>query len=172
MLVLSGLFYVDVMAQDATMPNGRPEPFPEPAISQANFSSTHQISMRVPTKLKIRRTSDALFVAIDTNGFESTNLMVGTNVEMVVQNKLFVWPAGEIHPTNWVRMGQSGLNFDLGTALLSTNLDGLPKPGTSYIVEMDLTAFETEERGGRSRIFPWSTNYKIIWQRTLKQIVQ
>jgi hypothetical protein len=40
-----------------------------------------------------------------------------------------------------------------------------------YIVEMDLTVFETDIPG-QHMWDPHSKNYKVLWQRTLKQIVE
>jgi hypothetical protein len=143
-----------------------------PPITNVNFSVTHLLSVRVPTKLKIERTLDTLSVTFDTNGFESTNLMVGTNAVTGVQSKLFIYQAGSPRPTNCIGIGQGALDFNLGTSFWVTQRDGFPQIGKSYIVETDVAAFETDSRGGHLMIFPWSTNYKIIWRRTLKQFVE
>jgi hypothetical protein len=171
-LVLSGFFCFRAAPQNISKTNKWLD-FPMlPPITNANFSITHQISVRVPTKLKIERTVDMLSVTIDTNGFEFTNLMVGTNVVTGVQENLFIYPVDEPRPTNWTGGAQGGLDFNLGTSFWWTKRDRFPQVGKNYIVEMDLAAFETDTPGGHMRIFPWSTNYEIIWQRTLKQIVK
>ena len=173
-LVLSGvLLGSSAVAQDTPEPTNRHSLLMFPSITNVNFLITHRISVRVPTKLKIERMTGMLSVSLDTNEFESTNLVVGSNAVAVVLGKLFAWPVGEPRPTNWIDGWQdAGLDFNLGTVVLSTNLDGLPQPGASYIVEMDLTAFETDARAGHMRMFPWSTNYNIIWKCVLKQIVE
>ncbi|HLZ16440.1 MAG TPA: hypothetical protein VKQ08_05345 [Cyclobacteriaceae bacterium] len=142
------------------------------SITNADFSVTHQISVSVPTKLKVERTAEMLSVTIDTNGFESTNLMIGTNVVTGVQGWLFVYLVGEPRPTNWIAgWTDAGLDFNFGTIFSHANQVGFPQPDKSYVVEMDLAVFETDTPQDR-RIFPWSTNYEIIWQRTLKQVVK
>jgi hypothetical protein len=172
-LVLSGgLLGCSAIAQDTPEPTNWHGFLMLPSITNADFSITHPISVRVPTKLQIERTADTLSVTIDTNGFESTNLMVGTNVVTVVLEKLFIYPAGAPRPTNSAYGAQGQLDFDLGGLLFHTERDGLPQPGKSYVVEADLTAFETDAPRGHFPIFPWSTNYEIIWQRTLKQTVK
>jgi hypothetical protein len=172
-LVLSGIWLgCSVVAQDTPEPTSQWHGLSMlPPITDANFSITHPISVRVPTKLKIERTTDMLSVTIDTNGFESTNLMVGTNVATGVQEKLFIYPAGELRPTNSAYGAQGQLDFNLGGLFFHTERDGFPQPGKSYVVEMDLAAFEIDAPQNR-RIFPWSTNCEIIWQRTLRQVVK
>jgi hypothetical protein len=169
-LVLSGVFFLRVDAQDVTTPQGFPNLLP--AVTNVNFSVTHPIAVRLPTKLKIERTASMLFVSLDTNAFVSTNLLVGSNAVTVVLGNVFAWPIGEPRPTNSASGFQDTLGFNTGTLALSTNLDGLPLAGQSYNVEMDLTAFETDAPAGHPMIFPWSTNYEIIWQQTLREIVK
>ena len=173
-LVLSGILLgSSAVAQDTPEPTNWHGFLMLPSITNVNFLITHRVSVRVPTKLKIERMAGMLSVTFDTNEFESTNLVIGSNAVTVVLGNLFAWPVGEPRPTNRIGGWQdAGLDFNSGTVVLSTNLDGLPQPGTSYIVEMDLTAFETDAPAGHMRMFPWSTNYNIIWQRTLKQIVE
>ncbi len=171
-LVLSGILLgSSAVAQDVTEPTNWHGFLMLPSITNVNFSITHPISVRVPTKLKIERTADMLSVSIDTNGFETTNLMVGTNVVTGVEETLFIYPVGEPRPTNSGFGAQGELDFNLGTVFLATKRDGIPQAGKSYVVEMDLSAFEIDTPQDR-QIFPWSTNYEIIWRRTLKQIVK
>src|SRR5476649_2186615 len=63
-----------------------------PPITNADPTILHQISVRVPTRLKVERTTDTLSVTIDadTNSFESTNLMIGTNMVVGVRTEDYV----------------------------------------------------------------------------------
>jgi hypothetical protein len=174
-LVLSGLFGSRVAAQNVSETN-KWHGFPTfPPITNANPSITHQISVRVPTKLKIERTTDMLSVTIDanTNSFESTNLMVGTNMVTGVRTEDYVYPVGETRSAKYGGRGSlsTDLDFNIGTIFLHTKRDGIPQAGKSYIVEMDLAVFETDIPGGHLWM-PESEKYKVIWRRTLKQIVK
>jgi hypothetical protein len=175
-LVLSGaLSGGSAAAQDGPKPvNGHGFPM-LPPITNADFSITHPVSVRVPTKLKVTRTADMLSVTLDPNGFATTNLMVGTNVVTVVQETLFVYPTSGPRPTNRmvnsVGGAQGQLDFNLGTSFFHAERDGFPQPDINYVVEADLAAFETDTPQNR-RIFPWSTNNKILWRQTLKRTVE
>ena len=141
-----------------------------PPIVDADPSIRHSISVRVPTRLKVERTTDMLSVSVDTNSFESTNLTVGTNMITGLQSEWFVYPVGEARPANG-RRGLSGLTFGVGTSFWHSKPDGIPQARKSYTVEMDFTAFETDVPP-QHMWNPQGKNYKILWQRTLKQTVE
>jgi hypothetical protein len=171
-LVLSGgLFGNFAVAQGSAKP-GQWQPFQIlPPITNSNPSIRCPISVHVPTKLKIERTSDTLSETIDTNSFESTNLMVGTNMVTGVEGKIYVYPEGESRPANGGDSLSSGLDFNLGVDYWHTKQDGIPVPGKKYVVEIDLAAFETDIPPQHDWE-PYGNNYKILWQRTLKQTVE
>jgi hypothetical protein len=172
-LVLSGgLLCCRIEAQNFLKTNEWPG-FPTfSPITNADPTILHQISIRVPTKLKIERTTDTLSVAIDKNSFESTNLMVGTNMVTGFRAECYVFPIGESRPTNRSRMVQGGvLDFNSFTCVCQPKLDGIPLAGKKYIVEIDLAIFETDIPS-QHMWMPESKKYKVIWQRTLKQVVQ
>jgi hypothetical protein len=142
-----------------------------PPITNANPSIRYPISIRVPTKLKIERTSDMLSETIDTNSFESTNLMVGTNMVTGVESKIYVYPDGEPRPVDGGLGLSGGLDFNLGMRFWHTKSDGIPLPGKTYVVEVELTAFETDIPPQHDWS-PHGKNYKVLWRRTLKQTVE
>ncbi|MDB6024403.1 MAG: hypothetical protein JWM68_626 [Verrucomicrobiales bacterium] len=140
-----------------------------PPIATANPSIRLPLVVHVPAGLKIVRTAEMLSVEVDESSLTITNLMVGTNMVTGVQSELYVYPEDERRPAT----GRYGLGgFNLGTSFLQTKPDGIPLPGKKYIVEMELKFFETD--------IPWqhmwhpqgSKKYKVLWQRTLKQIVE
>jgi hypothetical protein len=114
-LVLSGgLFAYSAIAQSSAKPD-QWQPFQIlPPVTNANPSIRCPIAIRVPTKLKIERTSDTLSETIDANSFESTNLMVGTNMVTGVESKIYVYPEGESRSANSGLGLSSGLDFNLG----------------------------------------------------------
>jgi hypothetical protein len=143
-------------------------PIPPP-ITNGNPSIRLPRLVHVPTKLKIERTTDRLSVEIDQTSLAATNLMVGTNMVTGVHSKEYVFPEGEPRPANgkhgW------GTDFNLGTSLLHTRPDGIPLPGKKYVVEVDLTVFETDVPPQHAWQPQGSKNYKVLWQQTLKQTV-
>jgi hypothetical protein len=171
-LVLSGGLFSHFATAESSAKPDQWRGFPIlPPITNANPSIRYPISIRVPTKLKIERTSDMLSETIDTNSFESTNLMVGTNMVTGVESKIYVYPEGEPRPANGGLGLSGGLAFNLGVGYWHTTQDGIPLQGKKYVVEIDLAAFETDIPP-QHHWEPYGKNYKVLWQRTLKQIVE
>ena len=144
-----------------------------PPITNANPSIRLPLLVHVPTKLKIERASDTLSVEIDKSSLEATNLMVGTNMMTGVENKIYVYREGESRPAIG-GYGLGGIDFNLGTSIWHITADRVPINPMSkqkYVVEMDLTVFETDIPP-QHMWSPPSKNYKVLWQRTLKQIVE
>src|ERR1035437_3940595 len=142
-----------------------------PLIADADPSIRHPVSVRVPTRLKIERTADTLSVEIDTNSFESTNFTIGTNMVTGVQSKVYVYTEGQPRPANG-GYGLGGTDFNLGTSFWHTKREGIPLPGKKYVVELDLTIFETDIPSQHMWRPQGSKNYKVLWQRTLKHTVE
>jgi hypothetical protein len=152
--------------------NQWPGPILSP-ITNADPSIRHSISVRVPTRLKVGRTTDTLSVTIDTNSFEYTNLMVGTNMVTGVRSEWYVYPVGEAKPANGGVGFSDLLDFNSGSMVnyWHTEPDGIPLPGKKYVVEIDLAAFETDVPP-QHMWRPYGKNYKVLWRRTLKQTVE
>lgn len=172
-LVLSGsLFDSSSTAQSA--PKSVQWPGPSlPPVAGADPSIRHPISVKIPTRLKLERTADTLSVAIDTNSFESTNLLVGTNMVTGIRSDWYVYPVGQARPAKG-RAGFSGLQNFYSVRMVNywhTQPDGIPQAGKSYVVEVDLVAFETDVPP-QHMWNPYDKNYRILWKRTLKQTVQ
>jgi hypothetical protein len=181
-LVLSGgLFWYSATAQSPAK-HDQWHGFPVlPAITNADPTIIHPISIRVPTKLKIERTADMLSVEIDTNSFESTNLMVGTNMIVGVESQLYVdrIEAGVIEPRPnggfFIGKGWgffSGTDFNLGKTIWHAEQEGIPLPGRKYVVEWDLKIFETDIPPQHEWFPYYGEKNKVLWQRTLKQTVE
>jgi hypothetical protein len=173
-LVLSGgWFGCSAIAENPTNSN-QWQGFPIlPPITNANPSIRVPLLVHVPTKLKIERASDRLSVEIDKSSLEATNLMVGTNMVTGVENKVYVYREGESRPAIG-GYGLGGIDFNLGTSIWHIKPDRVPINPMStqkYVVEMDLTVFETDIPP-QHMWDPHGKNYKVLWRRTLKQIVE
>jgi hypothetical protein len=82
---------------------------------------------------------------------------------------LYVYPIGGSRPSQ-------AHNETMGGFLIGGNWhtkpDGLPLPGKKYAVEADLIIFETDIPS-QHMWMPWgSKNYRVLWRRTLKQIIE
>jgi hypothetical protein len=89
--------------------------------------------------------------------------MVGTNMVTGVQSRLFVYPVGEPRPANYSDgLEGGGFVFGTGTIFLHTKPDGIPQKGKNYVVELELSAFETDIPPQHDWS-PHSKNYKVLW---------
>jgi hypothetical protein len=171
-LVASGGWYCHhAQAQSASSTNAW-HGFPViPAITNANPAIRHPVSIQVPTELKIERTNDTLSATVATNR-ETVSIEAGTNMVVGFRSRWFAYPVGEPRPANFSDgLEGGGFVFGTGTIFLHTKPDGIPQKGKSYVVEMELSAFETDippQHDWR----PHSKNYRVLWQRTLKQTIQ
>ncbi|MBI3852364.1 MAG: hypothetical protein HY298_19075 [Verrucomicrobia bacterium] len=171
-LVLSGVLLGCSTTTQSSAKSERWHGFPIlPPITNANPSIRQAVSVRVPTKTKVQRTTDSLSVEIDRSSLESTNLMVGTNMVTGVESKWYVYPQGEPRLANGI-YGLGGTDFNLGTSFWHTKQGGIPLPGKQYIIEVDLIVFETDIPSQHMWQPQSSKNYKVLWQRTLKQTVE
>jgi hypothetical protein len=173
-LVVACVSLIDFAPAQSSPPAPRPLHFPtQTQITNADPSIRLEVLVHVPTRLKIERTTNTLSVSVDNKNFlESTNLSVGTNMVTGVQFRLSVYPASEKPPPDDQSFGlASGFDFNTGTQFFNAKRDHLPLPGVKYTVEVILTAFETDIPPGHFWS-PYGKNYKVLWRRTLKQIVE
>jgi hypothetical protein len=171
-LILSdGLFGCSAVAESLMNSNQWPGFQILPPITNANPSIRVPLLVHVPTKLKIERASDTLSMEIDKSSLEATNLMVGTNMVTGVESKIYVYREGEPRPANG-GYGLGGTDFNLGTMIWHTNQEGIPLPGKKYVVEVELTVFETDIPPQHMWSPQGSKYFKILWRRTLKQTVE
>jgi len=98
--------------------------------------------------------------------------MVGSKMVTGVQSELYVYAEGDARPSQARRIVLSGdLDLCLGTGVLNLKQDGVPLPGKSYVVEMDLSVFETDVPP-QHMWSPYSKNYRILWKGTLRRVVE
>ncbi len=146
-------------------------------ISDVDPSVRHKVEVKVPTQLTVERGSNTLSITVDRNSREPTNILVGSKMVTGVQWHTYIYPEGETRPSRTDRGGLSGggssggFDFNLGTTFLHTKPDGIPVAGKNYVVEMDLSIFETDIPA-QHMWSPYSTNYRILWERTLRQLVE
>ena len=143
-----------------------------PPIPDVDPSIRHKVEVEVPTRLTVERESSTLSIAVDRIWLEPTNIMVGLRMVPGVQWQTYIYPADETRPSQTDRGGlYGGLDFNLGTSYLHTKPDGIPAAGKNYVVEMDLSIFETDVPG-QHMWSPYSKNFRVLWKRTLRHLVE
>ena len=140
------------------------------SIAGADPSSRHPVLVSVPTRLKVTRTDNMLSVELDPTSLEPTNLIVGSNMVTGVQSEEYIYPVGEPRPATGGYGLNGGLEFNLGTRYWHATPDGIPLPGKKYVIEVELTIFETDIPPQHAWS-PYGKNYRVLLTKTLKQIV-
>lgn len=136
-------------------------------VTQAVQSTVH---VRVPTALNIVRTPDAVSVSIDQDSFEPVELTTDAKLVTGVMYKLYVYPLNTPRPSQPDGTGlSSGTDFNLGTVFLNSKDHDLPAPGQPFVVEMDLSIIETPVPPQHMWPAAMGANYRILWQRVIKQ---
>ena len=161
---------VDVTVAGGSAPAPTMQPgFPDqPPIAGADPSVGQQVFLRVPTRLKVGRGPETLSVGIDPATLVMTNITVGAKMESGVEMKLFVCRNGDERPESSEVDRASELEFDLQPSVLQAK--DLPS-AKACTVEIECAAFESDVPAQHSWD-PGSDNYKVLWNRALKQTVE
>jgi hypothetical protein len=127
-----------------------------------------QLSVRVPAALSVARAIDTLSVAVDPASLGLMQVTAHAGAFTGVETDVFVFARGEARPVLERHDGGSSVAFDLGSNTWNTTRDGVPEPGTKYIVEMQLVLFETDVAPA-PKWDPHAGNFRPLWTQTLRQ---
>lgn len=146
-----------------------------PPTPDADPSIRHDVVVAVPARLSVARTPDRLSVGFDATSAQGVKLTLGDRMTMGVKWELRVWGAGEARPVEangGAGMGGLITSSDLGLlrngmAVLNRAQGGIPAPGKDYIVEEDVTIFETDIPP-RHFWNPFSKKYRVLWENKIR----
>jgi hypothetical protein len=145
---------------------------PRPPLTNADPSIRRRIWLNVPRNMKIERSPDRLAVSIDPNSCKPVKISIGSNMVFGVHSEIYTCPVGGSRPpTPWCRGHSYGLDFNLGTDIVSPHQDGFPARGKRCVVEMDFAFFETDIPSQHLWMPYGSKKYHVLLRRKLKQIV-
>jgi hypothetical protein len=142
-----------------------------PPTPDADSSIRHDVVVAVPTRLSVERTPEHISVGFDPTSAESVKITLGDRMTMGVKYELRVYGEGEARPVEangGVGMAGPITSSDLGflkgvKAAMNRVQGGIPEPGKSYIVEEDVTIFETDIPA-QHLWSPTSKKYKVLWE--------
>ena len=148
-------------------------------IIESTPTSVTNVAIRVPTRLNVERTSNRISVTVDNRNYlECTNIVVQSGAGQAFE--LYVYGVGQSRPLKpplvWGYSG--GTDFNLGTCYLYNWKDGVPVPGKSYVVDVDLAVFEAPNTnfivGNIPPISEMPTDKfcHVLWRGRLEQIVK
>ena len=126
------------------------------------------LSIRVPAALSVARAIDALSVALDPASLGRMQVTVDRGRVVGVETDTFVFAQGQPRPVARRHRIARGADFDAVASTWSTKPDGIPAPGTKYVVEMQVVLFQTDVPPVQDWD-PHTGNYNALWTRTLRQ---
>jgi hypothetical protein len=142
----------------------------------ADLSVRHPVVVPMPTRLTVERKSDRLSVGFDSASEKKVKIMVGKKMSIGVKYEMRVYAKGDARPRNPGGVGFASIiepvttsEPDLlnGRALLNSADGGIPAPGNRYVIEEDVSIFETDIPA-QHMWNPESGRYRVIWAEKLK----
>jgi hypothetical protein len=124
--------------------------------------------VRVPAALSVARAIDSLSVAIDPASLGQLQVTARQGSIVGVETHVSVFPQGQARPVVERDAVASGADFNVGPSTWMTKRDGVPAPGTKYVVEMRLVLFETSVPPAEEWN-PHAGTFRALWTRTLRQ---
>ena len=110
----------------------------------------------------------AASVAVDPASLGRMPVTAHAGTFIGVETDVFVFARGEARPALERHDVGSSADFDLSSNTWSTERDGVPEPGTKYVVEMQLVLFETDVAPA-PKWDPHAGNFRPLWTQTLRQ---
>ncbi len=172
MRVLAGFFAACLL-----LASGRAQHPPiYPPTPDADPSIRHDVVVAMPTRLTVERTPDRISVGFDLTSAESVKVTLGDRMTIGAKYEMRVWGEGEARPVEangGVGMGGPVTSSDLrllnGKAFLNRAQGGIPVSGKSYIVEEDVTIFETDIPA-QHMWSPTSKKYSVLWEGKIRAV--
>ena len=151
-----------------------------PPTPDADPSTRHPVEVSIPARLNVQRTPGSLAVSYDLGSLRYVKITVGKKMTIGIKDELRVYVEGDERPSAYRTASESsmnekepavplwGANLLKSTDTLTSVHDGIPTARRRYIVEHDITVFETDIPAqhmwnpGGSRI------YRVLWEERLK----
>ncbi|MGE4602800.1 MAG: hypothetical protein AAEJ65_07840 [Planctomycetota bacterium] len=137
-------------------------------IADADPSIRHIVEVNVPTIMRVVSRGTSVTVSFST--LRPMNLTVGDRMETGISYKQTLHLDGVERFLS--RSLHGGLAFKSGEIVLTPGRDGVPEPGQEFILEQQVTMFET----GIPTQHMWSPkmgkHYRVLWTQTFRQTIK
>jgi hypothetical protein len=165
----------NVALQDSATALHPPEYSP---TADADPSVRHEVLVPMPTRLSVERKSDRLSVGFHLASPRKVKITVGKKMSIGVKVEMRVYAKGDARPQSPGSIGYasikepitpSELGFLNGRAFLKSADGGISAPAKRYVVEEDVSIFETDIPA-QHMWSPESGRYSVIWAEKLKTV--
>jgi hypothetical protein len=165
----------NVAFPDAATPVHPPRYSP---TADADPSIRREVVVPMPTHLRVERTSDRLSVGFDLAFPRRVKITVGKKMSIGAKYEMRVYAKGDARPQNAGGVGYASImepitpsepGFLNGRTYLNSVDSGIPAAGKRYVIEEDVSIFETDVPA-QHMWSPESGRYKVIWAEKLKAV--
>jgi len=132
----------------------------------------------MPARLSVQRTPSRLCVSYDLSSLRKVKVAVGERMAIGMKDELRVYVKGDAQPLHAGRFGYASINepvipfsnpdFLKSTSCLDSVQDGIPAPGKRYVIEVDISLFETDIPPQHMWMPEGSKRYRVLWDKKLK----
>ena len=137
-------------------------------LADADPSIRHVVEVNVPTIMRVVSRGNSVTVSFPT--LVPMNLTVGDRMETGIRYKQTLHLDGVERFLS--RSLHGGLAFEPGDIVLALGRDGVPEPGQEFILEQQVTMFETDIPTQHM----WSPKvgkyYRVLWTQTFRQTIK
>ena len=155
--------------------SGTAQVFPEyPPTPDADPSTRHEVEVSMPARLSVQRTSTRLSISYDLASEGNVKIMIGKKMSIGIRDELRVYPTGDSRPVQARSISMGGIipssdpNILKSTEILNSVPDGIPVPGKHYVIEHDISLFETDIPPQHLWSPKKSKNFKVLWEKKLE----
>jgi hypothetical protein len=177
------LYVLAVCAAGCIMFAGQAAPL-FPAYSptpDADPSVRHAVLVPMPIRLSVERTSDRLSVGFDQASARKVKIAVGKRMSIGVKYEMRVYARGDVRPRSPGGVGYASIREPITTSeiaflnggrtfLNSVDHGGIPARGKQYVVEDDMSIFETDIPPQHMWSPEGSRNYRVLWEKKLNAV--
>jgi hypothetical protein len=150
--------------------------FPQPQpITNGNPAVRHEVAVKVPTRLIVLQHDGKVSFAISPTDFEAAKLSVGEKMVTGMNVMMRAYPEDKppASPGDDILSKQEDSSTDISKMLRDySGMATVPMTSPKMVVEADLVVFETDIPPQHHWMPANGKQYRVLWQRALKQVVQ
>ena len=140
-------------------------------ITDADPTVREEREVLVPDGFRTARNVEVLALCEHVGPLKLVKIMVGHKMALGTYTKLYIYPEGTFRPAEPLSTEcSSGTPQKVYAQAFYFYSEpfGFIEPGKPYVVEMDISIFETDVRPGHMWM-PEGKNYRVLYQTTLRQ---
>lgn len=137
-------------------------------LADADPSIRHVVEVNVPSIMRVVSRGNSVTVSFPT--LVPMNLTVGDRMETGIRYKQTLHLAGVERFLS--RSLHGGLAFNPGEVVLTQGRDGVPEPGQEFILEQQVTMFETDIPTQHMWSPKVGKHYRVLWTQTFRQTIK